>query len=113
MIEIKGFLTKKRFKNYAYNARANIVYDRYHIRIPVKNKEKLNEVPPSRITCVVDIPKVVTIKTKCFKSPRSIYAYIPSKYAPLIEYILSKVAKIKITIRIPEASASPTNEIET
>jgi len=99
MVEIQGFLTKKRFKNYAYNARANIAYDRYHIRLPVKDRSKLEELPKSRFECVVEIPKVTTIKTKCFKSPRSVYAYIPSKFAPLIEYLLKKVTKLKIVIR--------------
>ncbi|RLB79352.1 MAG: hypothetical protein DRH17_13895 [Deltaproteobacteria bacterium] len=110
MIEITGFLTRKRFKNYAYNARANIVYNRYHIRIPVKDKDLLNQLPKSRFECIVEIPKVTTIKTKCFKSPRSIYAYIPSKYASLIEYLLKKSSKMKIVIK---SLASPTNEIET
>ena len=110
MVEIEGFLTRKRFKNYVYNARANIAYDRYHIRLPVKNRELLKQVPSSRFECEVVIPKVVTIKTKCFKSPRSVYAYIPSKFAPLIEYVLKQVSKIKIKIVVAEPSLTPRHD---
>jgi len=101
IVEIKGFLTKKRFRNYAYSAGSSR-YDRYHIVLPVKDRELLNMLP-QRFKCVVEIPKVLDIETKCFKSTRSVYAYIPSKYVPLMKYVLSKITKIRIRIRPVEA----------